>query len=113
MSLILTALKGIPLIRQGDHLAEIIFSALNHNALTLEDNDVVVVGQKIVSKAEGRMVDLMTVEPSARARELAARADKDPRVVELMLAESREVLRARRGTIIVEHKLGFICANAG
>jgi len=113
MPLVLTALKGIPFIRQGDNLADIILSALGSDGLALEDNDIVVVGQKIVSKAEGRMINLATIEPSDRARELAARADKDPRVVELILAESREVLRARQGTIIVEHKLGFVCANAG
>ena len=113
MPLVLTALKGIPLIRQGDNLADIILIGLGANGLPLEANDILVVGQKIVSKAEGRMVNLATIEPSEQARELAKRAEKDPRIVELMLGESREVLRVRQGTIIVEHKLGFICANAG
>lgn len=113
MPLVLTALKGIPLIRQGDDLADIILAALKASRLALEDNDVLVVGQKIVSKAEGRMVNLATVQPGDAARQLAARAEKDPRLVELMLAESRQVLRAGPGRIIVEHKLGFICANAG
>lgn len=113
MSLVLTALKGIPLVRQGDDLAGLILSALISNGLGLEDNDVLVMGQKIVSKAEGRMVNLASVEAGDRARELAAQADKDPRLVELILAESRDVLRVARGTIVVEHKLGFICANAG
>lgn len=113
MPLVLTPLKGFPLVRQGDNLADIILSAVNSNGIELRNDDVLVLGQKIVSKAEGRMVNLATVQPGDRARELAARVDKDARLVELMLAESREVLRAIRGTIIVEHKLGFICANAG
>ncbi len=113
MALVLTALRGIPLVHQGDDLADMMVSALAANAIALEDNDVIVVGQKVVSKAEGRMVDLASIEPSEKAHELASRADKDPRLVELVLEESREVLRVTRGTIIVEHKLGFICANAG
>ncbi len=113
MALVLTALEGIPLVRQGDDLADIILSALNANGVELHDNDVLVVGQKIVSKAEGRMVNLATVTPSSEARSLAAGAEKDPRLVELMLMESQRVLRAAHGTIIVEHKLGFVCANAG
>ena len=71
------------------------------------------VTSKIVSKAEGRMVNLATVTPSERARELARQSEKDPRVVELMLGESNEILRVRVGTIVVEHRLGFVCANAG
>ncbi|HLO17985.1 MAG TPA: coenzyme F420-0:L-glutamate ligase [Anaerolineales bacterium] len=109
----LTPLSGIPLIRQGDNLADIIVSALQENGITLEDNDILVLAQKIVSKAEGRVVNLATVTPSTRAMELAAQTEKDARFVELVLQESNEVLRTRPGTIIVEHKLGFICANAG
>ena len=75
--------------------------------------DVLVVAQKIVSKAEGRVVDLATVEPSAKALTLAAEVDKDPRLVEVILSESVRVVRARRGVLIVEHRLGFIMANAG
>ena len=81
--------------------------------IELQDNDIIVLAQKIVSKSEGRMVNLATVTPSPHAIELAQKADKDPRVTELMLQESNEVLRVRVGTIIVEHKLGFVCANAG
>jgi coenzyme F420-0:L-glutamate ligase/coenzyme F420-1:gamma-L-glutamate ligase len=112
-SLTLTSLQDIPLIRQGDNLADILFASLRASGVSLQDGDILVLAQKIVSKAEGRMVDLATVAPSPRAVELAAQAEKDPRVVELMLRESREVLRARVGAIIVEHKLGFVCANAG
>ncbi len=113
MSLVLTALKGIPLVRQGDDLADIILSALATTDIALQDNDIVVIGQKIVSKAEGRMVNLAAVTPGDAARQLAASTEKDPRLIELILAESRSVLRTRPGTIIVEHNLGFICANAG
>lgn len=111
--LILTPLQDIPLIRRGDNLADILLASLYTPGLGLQDGDILVLAQKIVSKAEGRMVDLGTVHPSPRAIELAHQADKDPRVVELMLQESNEVLRVRVGTIIVEHKLGFVCANAG
>ena len=113
MPLVLTALKDIPLIRQGDDLADIIVSALPGSGITLEDDDILVLGQKIVSKAEGRMVNLADVVAGKAARKLASDVDKDPRLVELMLRESRSVVRTRPGTIIVEHRLGFICANAG
>ncbi len=113
MSLVLTSLENIPLIRRDDNLADIVLKSLQDTGLELQDNDILVLAQKIVSKAEGRKVNLATVSPSARAIELAQQTEKDPRVVELMLQESNEVLRTRVGTIIVEHKLGFICANAG
>ena len=113
MSLVLTSLENIPLIRRDDNLADIVLKSLQDTGLELQDNDILVLAQKIVSKAEGRKVNLATVSPSARAIELAQQTEKDPRVVELMLQESNEVLRTRVGTIIVEHNLGFICANAG
>lgn len=113
MSLTLTPLHHIPLIRQGDDLAEFVVNALEKNNIALEENDILVFAQKIISKAEGRAVNLVTVTPSERAIELAQQTEKDPRLVELILCESNEVLRTRIGTIIVEHKLGFVCANAG
>jgi len=113
MPLVLTPLQGIPLIRQGDDLADIIAASLAASDLPLMNDDILVLGQKIVSKAEGRMVDLNAVSPGEEAQRLAAAVGKDPRVVQLMLQESNSVLRTRPGTIIVEHKLGFICANAG
>ncbi|MGE5379184.1 MAG: coenzyme F420-0:L-glutamate ligase [Bacteroidota bacterium] len=113
MSLTLTPLQSIPLIRTGDNLAEIVLHALERNDLALKDEDILVFAQKIVSKAEGRVVNLVEVRPSSRAIELGTMTDKDPRLVELILSESREVLRTRPGTIIVEHQLGFVCANAG
>ena len=113
MSLTLTPLFNFPLIRQDDNLADILVKSLQETQIELHDNDIIVLAQKIVSKSEGRMVNLATVTPSQQAIELAQKADKDPRVMELMLQESNEVLRIRVGTIIVEHKLGFVCANAG
>jgi coenzyme F420-0:L-glutamate ligase / coenzyme F420-1:gamma-L-glutamate ligase len=113
MTLTLSPLRHIPLIRQGDDLADIVVKALKKNKLAIQDNDILVIAQKIVSKSEGRAVNLVTVTPSSRAMELARQTEKDPRLVELILQESNEVLRTRTGTIIVEHKLGFICANAG
>jgi coenzyme F420-0:L-glutamate ligase / coenzyme F420-1:gamma-L-glutamate ligase len=107
----LLALSGIPLIREGDDLAELIATALGDRRL--RDGDVLVVAQKIVSKAEGRTVDLATVEPSLEAAELAAEVGKDPRLVEVILGESTRVVRSRPNLIIVEHRLGFIMANAG
>jgi len=113
MPLTITALQNIPLIRQDDDLADIILSALLSSGIELLNADIVVIAQKIVSKSEGRMVNLNRVTPSPRAIELGVQTGKDPRIVELMLQESNQVLRSRVGTIIVEHKLGFVCANAG
>ena len=112
-TLTLTSLQHIPLIRQGDNLADIIVRALQENSILLEENDILVIAQKIVSKAEGRAVNLARVTPSSRAIELGERTEKDARLVELILQESNEVIRTRLGTIIVEHRLGFVCANAG
>ena len=112
-ALSLTPLQNIPLIRRDDDLADIIVAGLRASNIELMDDDILVLASKIVSKAEGRMVDLASVTPGEHAMELARQSEKDPRVVELMLRESNEVLRVRAGTIIVEHKLGFVCANAG
>lgn len=113
MTLTLTPIPGIPLIRPGDDLAMIILDALHTSGLEVQDGDIFVLAQKIVSKSEGRLVNLATVVPSQRAMDLAASTEKDPRLLELVLQESSSVLRTRPGTIIVEHRLGFVCANAG
>jgi coenzyme F420-0:L-glutamate ligase / coenzyme F420-1:gamma-L-glutamate ligase len=113
MSLTITPLLNIPLIRRDDDLADILVEGLNASNIKLENDDLLILAQKIVSKAEGRMVNLTTVTPGERAINLAAESEKDPRIIELMLQESNEVLRVRAGTIIVEHRLGFVCANAG
>lgn len=111
--MILTPLVGIPLIQPGDVLPAIILKSLKDSAITLEDGDVLVLAQKIVSKAEGRLVNLTQVIPSAQARQLTEIVQKDERFIELVLRESNSILRTRPGTLIVEHKLGFVCANAG
>jgi len=113
MALTLTPLTGLPLISPGDDLAALVLQALDRAQLTLIDGDIVILAQKIVSKAEGCLVDLTQVTPSSRALELAERTAKDPRLVEVILSESRQVIRTRPGVIVVEHRLGFICASAG
>ena len=112
-ALTLHALSGVPMVRQGDDLAEIILLALDRAEQRLDDGDIIAIAQKIVSKAEGRLIDLDTVTASPRAAELAIEADKDPRLMELILSESQDVLRIRKGAIIVRHKLGLVLANAG
>ena len=111
--LVITPLEGIPLIREGDDLVGLILDALKRHNLELLNGDILVLAQKIVSKAEGRRVFLGSVKPSMHAKELAAKTDKDPRLVQLILDESAEILRARPGLIVVEHRLGFVSANAG
>ena len=113
MSLVLTPLKGVPLIAFGDDLVQVITKALEISNIDLIDNDILILAQKIVSKAEGRSVKLASVTPSDQAKDLAWRTEKDPRLIELVLQESEEVLRYRPGVIIVEHRCGFVCANAG
>jgi coenzyme F420-0:L-glutamate ligase/coenzyme F420-1:gamma-L-glutamate ligase len=112
-AIILTAVPGIPAIRPGDDLARILGDALEAAALPPQPGDVLVVTHKIVSKAEGRYVSLADVAPSPQARQLAAATGKDAALVEVILSESREVLRFRPGLIITEHRLGMILANAG
>jgi coenzyme F420-0:L-glutamate ligase/coenzyme F420-1:gamma-L-glutamate ligase len=112
-SLEVIALTGLPLIKAGDDLVEMIAASLKQNGVEPRAQDVLVVAQKIVSKAEGRMVDLATIKPSTRAIALATEVDKDPRLVDVILSESVRVVRARRNVLIVEHRLGFIMANAG
>ncbi len=109
----LVALAGVPLVRDGDDLVAIIESALTESGQNLRDRDILVIAQKIVSKAEGRSVALDSVTPSPRAWELARETGKDARVVELVLSESTEVLRHRRGVIVTVHRLGMVMANAG
>jgi coenzyme F420-0:L-glutamate ligase/coenzyme F420-1:gamma-L-glutamate ligase len=107
------AIPGIPLVRKDDDLVALIADGLARGGIVPRGGDVFVLTQKIVSKAEGRMVDLATVEPSTEAIELAGNVQKDPRLVELILSESVRVVRARPGVLIVEHRLGFVMANAG
>ena len=109
----LFALPGLPMVREGDDLPALILAGLDRAGQVLRDRDVVVVAQKIVSKAEGRMVDLGDVVPSARAIALAAEVGKDPRIVEVVMSESTKVVRSRPNLMIMQHRLGFVMANAG
>jgi coenzyme F420-0:L-glutamate ligase / coenzyme F420-1:gamma-L-glutamate ligase len=109
----LRPIVGLGEIVPGTDLAAAIQEALSASGQALKDGDIVVVTQKVVSKAEGCLVDLATVEPSPLAREWAARWAKDPRVVELVLRESQRIVRMDRGVIISETRHGLVCANAG
>jgi len=111
--LVLTPLEGLPLIKQGDDIVQLVLDALGRQKLELSKGDIIVLAQKIVSKIEGRRMHLGKVKPSKQAKELAAKTEKDPRLVQLILDESTEVLRSRPGLLVVEHRLGFVCANAG
>ena len=112
-SLTIRLLEGLPIVRAGDDLCELISDALVRSEMRLDDGDLVVVAQKIVSLSEGRLVRLSDVRPSARALELAAETEKDPRIVELILRESTDILRTKPGVIIARHHLGIVGANAG
>ena len=112
-SITITALPGFPLVEPGDNLAQQIHQALIRAEFFLEDGDVLVLAQKIVSKAENRYGYLNTVKPSPEAIALAGEIDKDPALVELILSESNEVVRKRTGVVVVEHRLGYVHANAG
>ena len=107
------ALRDFPLVAPGDDLAQLIIDALDYNQKSLEDGDILVLAQKIVSKAENRYRNLCDVEPSAQALEYSAATGKDARLAELVLQESNQVLHHRMGVMVVEHKLGFVHANAG
>ncbi len=112
-SLQLLALATIPHIRQGDDLATLLLQAVSDAGLTLQPGDILAIAQKIVSKAEGRSVCLADIEPGPRALDVARQTGKDPRLVELILRESVEISRMRPGVLVVRHRLGFVCANAG
>jgi coenzyme F420-0:L-glutamate ligase/coenzyme F420-1:gamma-L-glutamate ligase len=107
------ALSGIPLVQAGDDVADLILDGIASSGLALQPGDVLIIAQKIVSKAEGRLVELATITASPHAKTLAAETDKDPRVVELILRESTEVLRKRKGVLVVAHRCGYVLANAG
>lgn len=105
--------SGLPEVKAGDDLARLIFDSLGRSRITISDNDILVIKQKIVSKSEGRLVKLADVTPSRRASALAKKHGKDPKLVELVLRESVRVVRAGHGVIITETRHGFVCANSG
>tara|TARA_B100001971_G_scaffold24190_2_gene18833 strand:+ start:19408 stop:20187 length:780 start_codon:yes stop_codon:yes gene_type:complete len=109
----LNAVSGMPMVEPGDDVAALIVSAVEAMGENLQNDDVIVIAQKIISKAENRYLDLRTVIPSKEAEKLAVEVDKDPRKVQAILNESNEVVRKREGVLIVEQKLGFVQANAG
>ena len=111
--LIFTQLLNIPLIEEGDNIAEILYSATRNQSVEFVNGDILAVTSKIISKAEGRFVNLTEVVPSPEAIRLGEETKRDPRLMELLLLESKEIVRASEQAIIVEHNLGFICANAG
>ncbi len=114
MTIAITAITGIPSVQPGDDLAALVLGGLEHSGLALAAGDIVVVCQKVVSKAEGRIAPLSQVEPSPFAQQIAAQTtDKDPRVVEVILRETNRIIKMERGHLIVETGPGWVCANAG
>src|SRR5947208_7675226 len=109
----ITGLHGVPMVQPGDDLAAIVLAAYEATGLAPADGDVLVVAQKIVSKSEDRIVDVASVEPSPQAVALAAEVEKDPRLVEVILSESRRIVRHRPNLMIAEHRRGWVMANAG
>jgi coenzyme F420-0:L-glutamate ligase/coenzyme F420-1:gamma-L-glutamate ligase len=113
MEVSFSSIENLPLIEPGDDLVEIMISTLAKNGSSIKDGDILVIAQKIVSKSENRYLTLNNIIPSKEARELANEVEKDPRYVQAVLDESANVIRKKPGVLIVEHRLGFIHANAG
>jgi coenzyme F420-0:L-glutamate ligase / coenzyme F420-1:gamma-L-glutamate ligase len=107
------AIPGVPLVGRGADVPDIVARSIENAGVTLMDNDVLVVTSKLVSRAEGRFVELARVEPGPRAMAIATAVGKDPRLVELILRESTAISRQARGVLVVRHRLGFVVANAG
>lgn len=112
-SMVYTAIPDFPMVQNGDDLALMIVNSCKKHNTSIENGDIFVLAQKIVSKSEGRLVNYSDITPSIQALELEQITRKDPRFIELVLSQSRKVIRAKYNTLIVEHKKGFICANAG
>jgi len=105
-------ITSFPMVKAGDDLVDFLITS-HQMEYPVQPQDIIVITQKIVSKSEGRLRDLRQVEPGEKALDLAAICEKDPRLVQLILEESSEILRVRKGLLIVKHRLGFVCANAG
>ena len=106
-------LKDIPLVKKGDDLGALIEESVMRNNICIEDGDVILIAQKIVSKSENRYVDLKNINPSQKATDIAKQLKKDPRLVQTILDESKKIISIEKGVIIVEHQLGIININAG
>ena len=113
ISITITALSGIPLVKPGDNIVELILESLRISKMTLLEDDILVVAQKIVSKSEGRYVKIADVVPSLEAKLLAESSGKDPRLVELIQKESKKIVRHRKGVIVTENRQGVVMANSG
>jgi coenzyme F420-0:L-glutamate ligase / coenzyme F420-1:gamma-L-glutamate ligase len=113
MRLEIVALSTLPEVRRGDDLAALIREAAAKEGQPIDHSVVLTVAQKVVSKSEGAIVDLRTIQPSALARSWAAEWNKDPRLIELILAQSRRIVKMDRGVLVAETRLGLVCANAG
>src|SRR5512143_4000636 len=114
MTLSIYPISGIPMVRPGDDLATLMFAAVTRHGMDITEGDILVVCQKVVSKAEGRIVDIRSVTPSAFAEHIAATTQgKDARIIEIILRESKRIVKMDRGHLIVEMAHGWICANAG
>jgi coenzyme F420-0:L-glutamate ligase/coenzyme F420-1:gamma-L-glutamate ligase len=113
MDLLIKALDNFPEIWAGDSISDIIFRVSQENDWIWQNGDAVVIAQKIISKSENRYKNLTDIKPGKLALQYSETVDKDPRLIELILSESKKVLRTRNGLMIVQHKLGFVCANAG
>lgn len=109
----LVGLRHIPRIKEGSNLSLLILKSARRQLFPIKNNDIVVITQKIISKSERRLVDLRSIHPSSEAIKISQLVEKTPQLVQLILDESKEVLRVRKGVIIVKHRLGFVCANAG
>ena len=106
-------LERVGLVKPGDNLAKLLIGAISAEGLELKDGDVVVISQKIISKAQGLLVDLSTLNPSAKAKTIGKRTKKDPRLIELIMKDSKKILRADKQALVVALKNGFVCLNAG
>jgi coenzyme F420-0:L-glutamate ligase/coenzyme F420-1:gamma-L-glutamate ligase len=106
-------IEGLPLIKKGDKIADLILIALKNQKIHLQEKDIIVITHVAISKAEGRIVDLTRINPSRKATEIAKKTGKDPALVEVILRESKEIVRMKRNSIITEHNSGMVCANAG
>lgn len=107
------AVENLPLITEGDDLSELICKAAEKQNKPIQEKDIIVITHVAVSKAEGNVVNLDEIKPSKRAKEIAEKTEKDPAIVEVILRESKEIVRMRRNSIITEHRNGMVCANAG
>ena len=112
-SINLIALETLPLIQPGQDVSKEIINAINSESISIDDGDVIAIAQKIISKSENRYLDISQLDPSEEAMTLSTKIDKDPKFIQAILNESQKVVRYRMGVLIVEHKLGFIHANAG